>query len=194
MATCRQCGTDFEAQRSSALYCSTKCRVYAHRGVPGVGKPDETPTTARRARDGDASKQADPARAQLSATAQQKLEAAIRAAKRKLEIEFEARVQAQVRIELEPLLEMYRTDHETHRRVIDAYRGALTKQQYRTLRGALHSDSYSGLPADQRQRMDKGFHIVEDKRLELCGEDDAPLSGTMPKSVDELLKRRKVKW
>ena len=31
MATCKQCGNEFEAQRSTAQYCSAKCRVAAGR-------------------------------------------------------------------------------------------------------------------------------------------------------------------
>jgi hypothetical protein len=31
-ATCAHCGTSFEPKRCSARYCSTKCRVAAHRG------------------------------------------------------------------------------------------------------------------------------------------------------------------
>lgn len=31
MLTCNACGREFEAQRSDAKYCSTNCRVAAHR-------------------------------------------------------------------------------------------------------------------------------------------------------------------
>jgi hypothetical protein len=31
--TCDHCGTEFQAKRSNARYCSTRCRVAAHREI-----------------------------------------------------------------------------------------------------------------------------------------------------------------
>ena len=31
MATCAQCGVDFQPERATAIYCSARCRVAAHR-------------------------------------------------------------------------------------------------------------------------------------------------------------------
>ena len=44
---CPMCGGQFHAQRSSAKFCSTKCRVQAHRGVAPIA-PDAPPVIEQR--------------------------------------------------------------------------------------------------------------------------------------------------
>lgn len=47
---CVICGQQFHAQRSSAKYCSTRCRVQAHRGVVPM-HPDDPPVIVERTND-----------------------------------------------------------------------------------------------------------------------------------------------
>ena len=46
---CRQCGQPFEAKRSTALYCSSRCRLRAHRKsepvVPDAPLPKPVPAS-----------------------------------------------------------------------------------------------------------------------------------------------------
>lgn len=45
--TCQQCGKAFQAQRSTARYCSSSCRVYASQGVTPIGTPVAPPEESR---------------------------------------------------------------------------------------------------------------------------------------------------
>ncbi len=44
---CAQCGERFEAKRSTALFCSTKCRVYYNREQESGGKQSVTKRSAK---------------------------------------------------------------------------------------------------------------------------------------------------
>jgi hypothetical protein len=48
MTACGQCGTEFIPRRSTATYCSPRCRLLAHRGLPSNGLA-ERPGKALRA-------------------------------------------------------------------------------------------------------------------------------------------------
>jgi len=80
--------------------------------------------------------------ATLSMTAQQRLEAAIRAHTRKLDAEFAWRVQADIkRLIDEMVLPQYNEEHDHHREIIKSHKGVFDNATYRQILARLHPDT-----------------------------------------------------
>jgi len=129
---------------------------------------------------------------ELSMTAQQKLESAIRTHKKKLDREFDYRINEQVTKELQHILPEYVKTNQRHEEVINAYKGVFTDEEYKMLRGTLHSDRYRGIDSTLIKKLNKAFDLVKKKKGLLCATKVKQASG-LPDSVADLLKRRKNK-
>ena len=78
----------------------------------------------------------------LSKSAQQKLDAALRAHKKRLDDEFEQRVQVEASKRLDELiLPHYNAKLDEAERVIKARKGAMSRAEYRQYLAALHPDN-----------------------------------------------------
>jgi len=106
-------------------------------------------------------------------------------------VEIETAVQDRVREALQLALDDYNLIADKQKALIKAYRGIFTPQEYKFISGALHSDRYQNLDDVQRGRLDKAFGIMVDKKLELCGDSNDLESSTLPKTVSDLMARRK---
>ena len=129
-------------------------------------------------------------RATLSMTVQQKLDAAIRQHKAKLDIEFEQRVQAECKAYLDSVgLPHYLKKLERLERLITARKGVMDKTTYNKIRWCLHSDHVQ----DQalKRRYDEAFTIFNDLEKLLLSEKESP-SGfqPLPKNFADLMKQR----
>jgi hypothetical protein len=123
----------------------------------------------------------------LSLSAQQKLESAIRQATRKLEAEFEQRVQAGIKQALEDtVLPHYYKKVEEYDEVIKARKGVVTTEEYRLILSCLHPDQ-SASP----DRIRKAFEVLKSHELSLRGEKEMPTApSSMPRNYAEMMKRR----
>jgi len=127
----------------------------------------------------------------LSLTAQQKYESALRAGKRVLELEMEERV----KIELDKQLPFYVALSEKHKKVVDAYKGPLSHKEYKMILGCLHPDKLTGLDDIQKTRYNKAFNILKEKEFELAGlpPREPKRENTLARNSAELRARRKNK-
>lgn len=123
----------------------------------------------------------------LPKTAREKAEAAVRKIRKQMESEFDQRLQAAIRKHItEFVLPMYAEKLELADRILATNKKPFTIEEYRKLLGALHPDSSS---VERRTEM---FRIVKEREALLRPADkDKPLSGDLPKTIEELLKRRK---
>jgi hypothetical protein len=126
----------------------------------------------------------------LSMTAQEKLDAAIRQHKRKLDLEFDERVRERYLKDLEEVgLPHYTKKIEKLERLIYARRGVMDKVTYNKIRFCLHSDHIQ----DQamKRRYDEAFNIFNGLEKLLLDEKNSPTPlQRMPRTVAELLKRK----
>jgi hypothetical protein len=122
-----------------------------------------------------------------------KLDRAIAAHKRMLDAEYEMRIQERVKVELQIMLDDYNAVNAKHKQVIAAYKGVFSKSEYKTLLGILHPDRYHNIDDVQRARLEKAFNLIKAKEFELCGDDGAVQNVSLPKTVADLMARRKGK-
>jgi len=135
-----------------------------------------------------AANDAETTRTNLAPSAQQKLDAAIRAHKRLLEMEIEDRITDR----LNEILPTYSTEYDQYQAFNNAYQGPLTREEFKRLLSCLHSDKLPGLDEDSRRRYDTMFRIIKEKQQLLCGlSESEKSSGSLPRTVEELLARRK---
>lgn len=127
--------------------------------------------------------------ATLSLTAQQRLEAAIRQHKRKLELEFEQRVREECRERIEEMiLPHYNETYATYQDLIKARKGLMDRATYKKILACLHPDG----SMSQGRRAD-AFHLFSQLEKRLLDEKDSPTpTATMPQTYEELMewKRR----
>ena len=125
----------------------------------------------------------------LSMTSQQRLEAAIRQATRRLEVQFEHRVQAEItRIINEGTLPHWRERLAEADRIVKSRgaRGAMTNAEYRNIFSCLHTDRLSSLyprhavDADLIRRYERAFNSFREVRTVLVGESEAPTTPQAP--------------
>ena len=131
---------------------------------------------------------------EISVSSTQKLERAIKAHKRVLDLEYEARIQERVKEDLQSMLDMYNAENKKHKAIIAAYKGVFTKNQYKAVLGSLHPDRIPNIDDVTKARLEKSFILVESKKLELCGSDANDTRGsTLPKTVNDLMKMKRKK-
>jgi hypothetical protein len=120
----------------------------------------------------------------LSMSARDKLDAAIRQHKHKLDQEFESRVQAEGRKRLEetilPMLNKRRAEYDA---VIKSRKGIMPRSVFRKILAALHPDE----GASKKMR-EETFQIFKDLELVLVSEKELPTNGTdMPRTYEEMM-------
>jgi hypothetical protein len=142
----------------------------------------------RRKTEAELAKQ-EPDLASFSASAKQKIEAAVRKIQKRMDAEFDMRVQQGIRAHMaEHVLPMYAEKLALADRIIAVHKRPFSIEEYRKLLGALHPDSSS---VERRTEM---FRLVKERELLLRpAERDKPLSSDLPKTIEELLARRKKK-
>lgn len=138
--------------------------------------------------------------ADLSLTAQQKLDGAINQEKKKLEQRFEARVAAEVdqrvRTYMEAMSEELAKEREEHKRVMNARDGFMTKETYRNIRNCLHPDRamHPERFTDPKLQALYNHAFHEFSKLEKCilNEKESPtLSSPLPRTRAEWEERRR---
>jgi hypothetical protein len=131
--------------------------------------------------------------ATLSMTAQQKLEAAIRQHKKKLDAEFERRVfdECRKRVE-ETILPSYTERHAEHLRVIEARKGIFDRATFNYIRSCLHPDRVQD--PELRKRFEKAFRLFnEAERLALDEKQMPTPAYSWPTTYEEMMAlKRKV--
>jgi hypothetical protein len=142
----------------------------------------------RRRTEAELAKQ-EPDLASFSATAKEKIEAAVRKIQKRMDAEFDMRVQQGIRAHMaEHVLPMYAEKLALADRIIAIHKRPFSIEEYRKLLSALHPDSSS---IERRTEM---FRLVKERELLLRpAEKDKPLSSDLPKTIEELLARRKKK-
>jgi hypothetical protein len=130
----------------------------------------------------------EPDLASLSAKGKAQVEAAVRKIQKRMDAEFDMRVQQGIRAHMaEHVLPMYAQKLAMADRIIAVHKRPFSIEEYRKLLAALHPDS----PPEMRTEM---FRIVKERELLLRpAEKDKPLSSDLPKTIEELLARRRKK-
>jgi hypothetical protein len=125
---------------------------------------------------------------QFSKTAQAKVDAAIRQYQKKLDLEFEGRVSGEIKRRLEEsVLPHYNETRGKYEMVINAYKGIMSKLQFRKLLMCLHPDR----SASNTVLAEMLIWLRERETLFVKKEDRAPSGGRLfPKTVAELMKMK----
>jgi hypothetical protein len=125
--------------------------------------------------------------ATLSMSAKDKLEAAIRQHKRRLDIEFEQRIQAETKERLESVqLPHHAKKLERMERLISARKGVMDKLTYNKIRRCLHPDPV--LDPDLKKRHEEAFRLFNDLEKLLLSEKDSPTEfRPVPRTYEELM-------
>jgi predicted transcriptional regulator len=135
-------------------------------------------------------------REELSLTAQQKLDTAIRQKIRQLDVEFERRVQAEIRRYSEEILLPHVTAREMQaNQIIKTRKGIMTRDVYRLILGCLHPDRLaSGNAEELKNRYERAFNAFTKLELVLCNESEVPRSGAsaLPRTWDEMQKAKEA--
>jgi hypothetical protein len=128
----------------------------------------------------------------LSDTAQKKLDAAIRAHQRKLELEFDARVQAACQKWADDMrLPMYEKRLDEIAKMLTWPRNAvMTKSEYNTILRCLHPD---GLNSRTEQQLAEAFRLFTHYKLKMVADEEErkKVLSDFPRTREELLARKK---
>jgi hypothetical protein len=127
-------------------------------------------------------------RAILSMSAQQKLDAAIRQEKRRLETEFNERLRDAVRKWMnEVRLPDLKEKHDHYERVIKARRGVMTRAVYRKIWSCLHPDRIERYGDPELTKLfQEAFHLFSNLELVLLNEIERPTPITdFPRTMEE---------
>lgn len=124
----------------------------------------------------------------LSNSAQAKLDAAIRAEVRKLQLEFQAKVEAEIKRRLDEfILPKYNAKMKDYDRVIKARRGIMPRADFRKILAALHPDQRD------TDKLTEAFSIFKEHELAICSEKELPTdlpTNKIPQTVEEMLAQR----
>lgn len=124
--------------------------------------------------------------AQLSLSAQQKLETAIRQHKRKLDLEFEERVQKEYQDRLNEFLPEYHKKLADAEAVIKAREGVMSRRQYRKIWACLQPDRGASM-----EMLTEAFIAFEKLEPVLVNEIEAPTSKlAFPRTYAEMMELR----
>jgi len=126
----------------------------------------------------------------LSMTAQEKLDAAVRQEKKRLQAEFGRQVQAEIARALEEtVLPSYQKDIAEARQIKEGRKGVMKRETYRLILACLHPDRVSD--ADLKAKYTKAFNAFSAIELLLCDEKEMPtITSTIPRTYEEMMKRR----
>jgi len=128
----------------------------------------------------------------LSLSAQQKFEAALRQHKRKLDLEFEPRVQQRLQELLgDTVLPHYNEIKANYEAVTKARKGLMDKATFNKIRRCLHPDSRQSV---SDERLHEAFQLFSRMELLLLDESQHPTASfKMPRTYEELMAlKRKV--
>lgn len=139
-----------------------------------------------------------PAQPVFAPSKQEAFDAALRAHKRKLDLEFEHKVQDEISKRLNELvLPSLKTKEAEYNRIIKARKGILTKAEFMLLQRCLHTDTLAqfNLPEDLKKRFDAAFNLLQERKIVLCAEKEmpTPTDSTLPRTAAEMWARRKTK-
>jgi hypothetical protein len=121
---------------------------------------------------------------EIAETEKTRLERAIKAHERLLDLRFEQRIKDH----MDEVLAMYSQEYDRYREINDAYSGVFADEEYRLLLSALHPDR---CPPDRTRQFEKAFHLVKSKEQLLCKAKTSNEPKSLPSSLEELLSRRK---
>ena len=121
---------------------------------------------------------------ELDATEETKLDRAIKAHKRLLDIQFDQRVKQY----LDEILPMYADEYDRYKAFNDTYTGVFTDDEFRLLLSVLHPDRCQ---PERTTQFSKAFHLIKSKEEVLCKvkPNDRPFS--LPSTLDELIARKR---
>ena len=131
----------------------------------------------------------------LSMTAQQKLETAIRAHKRKIDAEFDLRLRTEVRHRLEDtILPSYNESYDKYREVIKSRKGVMDKSAYRKIIFCLHPDRVANMKDEiLSKRFRDAYDLIITLEKRLLDEKESPTElPPLPKTYAELMKARQT--
>lgn len=125
----------------------------------------------------------------LSASAREKLDAALRQHKKKLDAEHDSRVQAGIKEALaDTIMPHYYKKLEEYDQVVKARKGVLNNEEFRLILSCLHPDA---LPDPVRNA--RAFNCFKSHELVLRGEKENPTSSfIMPRTYEELMKMKEA--
>lgn len=131
--------------------------------------------------------QIDPAT--LSATAQEKLAAAMRQQERRLDLAFETRVREECRKRIDDIiLPEYLKEIADAKEVIKARKGVMRRVTFKKILACLHPDL---VDKERRVRYTEAFQLFKDLEIVLCNEVELPTPAMdMPRSYAEALARK----
>lgn len=126
----------------------------------------------------------------LPKSAQEKLHRAIKQAVRKLEADFERRVQEGIKQAIEEtVLPHYNKKMDQYDEVIKARKGVVTSDEYRLILSCLHPDRVAD--AGLKELFSRAFNAFKSHELALRGEKEMPTQDTaMPRNYAEWQKMR----
>ena len=128
-------------------------------------------------------------RAELSLTAQQKLDLAIKQATRRLEIEIERRVRAEAREWIQKQLDQYNENARHYEKVLSVRRGIMSRAEYRSILSCLHPDRIQD--ETLKQRYAAAFHLFTQLEKAVLNEKESPTKPSdLPKTAEDLEKRK----
>lgn len=136
--------------------------------------------------------------ATLAMSAQEKLAAAIRQEKKKLETEFMKAVLLEVKKRIEQtVLPHYRKEQAEFQKVIKSRKGVMTKAEFKLVLTCLHPDRIAAFISDAglKKRFADAYHLINDLEVVLLDETQHPTGPgfEMPSTYEELMAlKRKV--
>lgn len=129
----------------------------------------------------------------LSMTAQEKLETAIRQAKRKIEAEFDVRLRSEIRKRLEEtVLPSYNKTYSECQDIIRSRKGIITKADYRKIIFCLHPDRIANMKDESlSRRFRDAYDLFVKLEKRLLDEKESPSDlPALPRTYDELMRAR----
>lgn len=126
----------------------------------------------------------------LSQTAQEKLAAAMRQHQRKLDQEFELRVQTEIQKRLdEMILPRYNETKARYEKVVGSRKGIMDKKTYKLILSSLHPDSRKSV---SDERLNEAFRQFSELEILFIDEKQNPtLTAPMPNTLQEMMANRK---
>ena len=152
--------------------------------------PSETATAAELARN-EALSDPEVTRSALeSMTAKQKFDAAVKQMRRKLEVEIRKELHAEYHKWVQRQLDQYNENAKHYEIIIKARKGLMDKTAYNLIWSCLHADSRKSV---SDERLNRAFNLWASLEKAILSEKDKPTTpSSLPKTVDELLKRREA--